>query len=132
MKPRSALAPALCIDLRESSSVAHPTLTNVTLLFGRSRRTTTLVNQMPRSSRANPTDVVVDQEYEARIAAITVGKAAGGELGGAVGKYLAGDNKAQLGAGIMKGLKTKASNIPAPKKAIKKPAKKAAKKGAKK
>ena len=89
-------------------------------------------NQMPRSSRSNSADLVVDHEYEARIAAITVGKAAGGELGSAVGKYLAGDNKEALGAGIMKGLKTKASNIPAPKKAIKKPAKKAAKKGAKK
>ena len=44
---------------------------------------------MSRSTRSNPKDVVVDEEYEARIAQIKVGKRAASALGQAFSSHLA-------------------------------------------
>ena len=76
---------------------------------------------MPRSSRSNPVDLVVDHEYEARISAIKVGKGAGSAIGTAFGNYLASGNNEALGSGVMKGLKNKAELVKSP---IRKPGKK--------
>jgi hypothetical protein len=43
---------------------------------------------MPRSSRANPKDVFIDHDYEARRAQITLGRGAGAALGAAFSTYL--------------------------------------------
>jgi hypothetical protein len=69
---------------------------------------------MPRSSRSNPVDLVVDHEYGARIAAIKVSTSAGSALGTAFGNHLASGNNEKLGAGIMKGLKDKADRMESP------------------
>ena len=69
---------------------------------------------MPRSSRSNPVDLVVDHEYEARISTIKVGTSAGSALGTAFGNYLASGNDEKVGAGIMKGLKDKADCMESP------------------
>ena len=66
---------------------------------------------MPRSSRANPTDLVIDHEYEARLASIKVGTAAGTTLGHAFGNYLSSGATERLGDGIMKALKAKTDDL---------------------
>jgi len=64
-----------------------------------------------RTSRSNPVGVLVDHEYEGRIAGIKVGKTGGVVLGNAFGNMLASGNNEQLGAGVMKGLKRKAVTV---------------------
>jgi hypothetical protein len=78
---------------------------------------------MVRSSRSNPEHLLDDDGYAARVAAIKVGKAAGGVLGAAFGEYLA-SRSTELGGEVMKALKHRA--------VAKKPAKKAGKKAGKK
>ena len=63
-----------------------------------------------RTSRSNPSGLLVDHAYEARLSGIKVGKTGGEALGNAFGNMLASGNNEQLGAGVMKGLKRRASN----------------------
>lgn len=69
---------------------------------------------MPRSTRSNPTNLVIDHAYEQRIAAIKVGAAAGAALGESFGNYLASGASERLGAGILKGLGDKATELKRP------------------